>query len=215
MDRDRVLGAGRVVLALALGAGALVALGLAALVLLLTAHPPDGFSEVEFGPPDTWESMAGGIASGLGLLALAGALLAGVVALLGRQPLRRLLLIPAAVVGVGAAIVAATLLPRLDEGRERAECSTFEVERADWTSRDPDVRLRSADAIAYCEPLVGVPRAEVERLLGPPAGQDTAPEDLRGELVLRYPVRDVRDRTNPRELHVVLAGGSVISANLT
>ena len=137
------------------------------------------------------------------------------VVLLGRQPLRRVLVIPAVITGVGAAIVAATLLPRLDEGRERAECATFEVERADWTSRDPDVRLRSADAIAYCEPLAGVARTEVERLLGPPAAQDTAPADLRGELVLRYPVRDVRDRTNPRELHVVLAGGSVISANLT
>jgi hypothetical protein len=198
-----------------MGAGAVVALGLGALALLLTARPPDGFSEVEFGPPDTWGAMAGGIAFGLGLLAVAGALVAGVVALLGRWPLRRLLLIPAAVTGVGAAIVAVTLLPRLDEGRERAECATFEVERADWTSRDPEVRLRSADVIAHCEPLAGMARADVERLLGPPPAHDTAPADLRGDLVLRYPVRDVRDPTNPRELQVVLAGDDVISANLT
>ena len=92
--------------------------------------------------------MAGGIAFGLGLLALAGALLAGVVAVLARQSRRRLPPDPpAAITGVGAVIVAAPLLPHLGDGRERADCATFAVRRADWTSRDPDVRLRSADAI--------------------------------------------------------------------
>ena len=175
----------------------------------------------EFAPPERWSEVVAGVVWGLGLLAVAGALLAGAVAVLARagwirrQPARRLFLLPAVFAGTGAAIVAVALVPNLGDGRERADCATFTVRRGDWTSRDPDVRLRSAEAIGRCDALKGVTAAEVEAKLGAPRARLPAAEGSPARTVWTYPVRDRLDeRHGPTELQVQLSGGQVLRAGL-
>ena len=120
---------------------------------------------------------------GLGLLAVAGALLAGAVAVLARagwlrrQPARRLFLLPAVFAGTGAAIVAVVLVPNLGDGRERADCATFTVRRARLDLAGPRraaAQCRGDRAAAM--PLAGDDaRRTSRRQLGSPPAQDTRP----------------------------------------
>ncbi|HYH88610.1 MAG TPA: hypothetical protein VEX67_05220 [Solirubrobacteraceae bacterium] len=121
---------------------------------------------------------------------------------LRRQPARRLLLLPAVFAGIGAAIVAVVLVPKLGDGRERADCATFTIRRDDWTSQDPDVRLRSAEAIDRCDVLRGMTATEVEQRLGPPARLPPAADSPSRE-VWSYAVRDRLDEDDgPTDLWV-------------
>ena len=151
-----------------------VVLGLAyTAVLVLFAAPPDAYApEADpcCTPPATWDEAAALIALALAAAVVTG-LLAGVAAALlvraagRRAALRRLTLIPAGTVAAAAGVLAAVLVPNLDEVRIRRSCD--EVVVIPGTLRTYK-GVEAQDAIARCRLVDGASRAEVRARLGAP-----------------------------------------------